>query len=148
MHRSEVGCCLERKGDAGREDCQHRGVQQDVSVKKHKKVWREMALKNENLLIENQKLLSSSSNEKPNIFKNFKKGRKGLQWRSLMEKVVYIKKVIMFVAYWKLKIVKNANFAFQILKKIIKRKLYKLKKILICIRLNIFIKIGGQNGRG
>ena len=38
-----------------------------------------MALKNENLLIENQKLLSSSSNEKPNIFKNFKKGRKGLQ---------------------------------------------------------------------
>ena len=42
-------------------------------------VWREMALKNENLLIENQKLLSSSSNEKPNIFKNFKKGRKGLQ---------------------------------------------------------------------
>ena len=46
---------------------------------KDKEVWREMALKNENLLIENQKLLSSSSNEKPNIFKNFKKGRKGLQ---------------------------------------------------------------------
>ena len=39
---------------------------------KDKEVWREMALKNENLLIENQKLLSSSSNEKPNIFKKFK----------------------------------------------------------------------------
>lgn len=39
---------------------------------KDKEVWREMALKNENLLIENQKLLSSSSNKKPNIFKKLK----------------------------------------------------------------------------
>lgn len=44
---------------------------------KDKEIWREMALKNGNMLIENQKLLSSS-NEKPNIFKNFKKSRKGL----------------------------------------------------------------------
>ena len=44
-----------------------------------KEVWREIALKNEKLLLENQNNLLSSSNDKPNIFKNFKKGRKGKQ---------------------------------------------------------------------
>jgi len=44
---------------------------------KDKEVWREMALKNENLLIENQKLLSSSSNEKPNILKISRKVERG-----------------------------------------------------------------------
>ena len=44
-----------------------------------KEVWREIALKNEKLLLENQNNLLSSSNDKPTIFKNFKKGRKGKQ---------------------------------------------------------------------
>ena len=40
---------------------------------KDKEVWREIALKKENLLIERQKNSSLSSNEKPNIFKKFNK---------------------------------------------------------------------------
>lgn len=43
-----------------------------IKEQKDKEVWREMAMKNENLLLENQKLLSLSSNEKPNIFKIIK----------------------------------------------------------------------------
>ena len=40
---------------------------------KDKEVWREIALKKENLLIDRQKNSSLSSNEKPNIFKKFNK---------------------------------------------------------------------------
>ena len=40
---------------------------------KDKEVWREIALKKENLLIERQKNSSLSYNEKPNIFKKFNK---------------------------------------------------------------------------
>lgn len=40
---------------------------------KDKEVWREIALKKENLLIERQKNSSLSSNEKTNIFKKFNK---------------------------------------------------------------------------
>ena len=39
---------------------------------KDKEIWREMAIKNEALFLENQRILFSSSNEKPNIFKKFK----------------------------------------------------------------------------
>lgn len=39
---------------------------------KDKEIWREMAIKNEELLLENQKALLSSSNEKTNIFSKFK----------------------------------------------------------------------------
>lgn len=44
---------------------------------KDKEIWREMALKNEKLLLENKRALSSSSNSKPNIFKKFKQRERG-----------------------------------------------------------------------
>ena len=37
---------------------------------KDKEIWREMAIKNEQLMLENQRVLLSSN--KPNIFKKFK----------------------------------------------------------------------------
>lgn len=44
---------------------------------KDKEIWREIALKNEELLLESQRALSSSSNNKPNIFKKFKQKERG-----------------------------------------------------------------------
>lgn len=45
---------------------------------KDKEIWREIALKNEELLLKSQRALSSS-NDKHNIFKKLKKSRKGKQ---------------------------------------------------------------------
>lgn len=42
---------------------------------KDKEIWRDIAIKNEQLFLENQRILFSSSNIKPNIFKKFTQKR-------------------------------------------------------------------------
>lgn len=44
---------------------------------KDKEIWRAMAIKNEEILLENRRLLLSSSKQKPNIFKKFKQKERG-----------------------------------------------------------------------